>query len=147
MDFLTSQTSRVLAKAMDGLYARHTAIASNLANAETPGYQAREVLFEENLKQAIQAENHGQQASRFLPPGSLKVTSQKHYNPNPIPGNLDEARAQVERSQFQFRMDNNGVDVESQMAKLTRNSGKYQVLARLESKEFAALRGIIKGGQ
>ena len=33
-------------RALDGLDRRQQAIASNLANLETPGYQAREVSFE-----------------------------------------------------------------------------------------------------
>ena len=36
-----------------GLAARQTAIADNIANIETPGYQARKVKFEEALSQAV----------------------------------------------------------------------------------------------
>jgi flagellar basal-body rod protein FlgB len=36
-----------------GLSARQTAIADNIANIETPGFQARKVLFEEALHNAV----------------------------------------------------------------------------------------------
>ena len=36
-----------------GLAARQTAIADNIANIETPGYQARKVKFEEELSNAV----------------------------------------------------------------------------------------------
>ena len=36
-----------------GLSARQTAIAGNIANIETPGYQARKVKFEEALHSAV----------------------------------------------------------------------------------------------
>lgn len=36
-----------------GLSARQTAIADNIANIETPGYQARKVKFEEALSSAV----------------------------------------------------------------------------------------------
>lgn len=39
--------------AIRGLNARQQAIASNLANVETPGYQAREVAFEDSLRAAL----------------------------------------------------------------------------------------------
>ena len=39
--------------AVAGLAARQTAIADNIANIETPGYQARKVKFEEALSSAV----------------------------------------------------------------------------------------------
>lgn len=41
--------------AINGLDARQRVIASNIANVETPGYQAREVNFEDSLRAAISA--------------------------------------------------------------------------------------------
>ena len=40
---------RMLTAALDGLVARHKAIAANLANQSTPGYKRFDVLFEEQL--------------------------------------------------------------------------------------------------
>ena len=42
-----------LTSALDGLAARQRAIADNVANIQTPGYQAKRVLFEEALAQAV----------------------------------------------------------------------------------------------
>jgi flagellar basal-body rod protein FlgB len=49
-DDLSSSALRV---AVAGLSARQTAIANNIANIETPGYQARKVKFEEALSSAV----------------------------------------------------------------------------------------------
>lgn len=146
MDLIDNQTSRVLAKALDGISKRHTSIASNIANAETPGYRSITVSFEENLKQAINAENNGGQGPRFLPPGSLKTTSDKHVNPHPIASSTAASQAMIERSEFMYRFDKNGVDIEKSMADLAKNAGRYTALSRLEGKSFNALRTIIKGG-
>ena len=43
----------VLQFALDGVSAQQTATANNLANAETPGFTASDVSFEQSLQQAI----------------------------------------------------------------------------------------------
>ncbi len=50
---ISDTTTGALHRALDGLDQRQQAIASNIANLETPGYQAREVSFEESLRAAI----------------------------------------------------------------------------------------------
>lgn len=42
-----------LHSALNGLEARQKVISSNIANVETPGYQARVVSFEDSLRAAI----------------------------------------------------------------------------------------------
>ncbi len=48
--------TQVLEKALDLRLARHNLIASNLANMDTPGYEALDFSFEEELKRALEAE-------------------------------------------------------------------------------------------
>ena len=60
-DDLSSSALRV---AVAGLSARQTAIANNIANIETPGYQARKVKFEEALSSAVA---HGRSPSSVTP--------------------------------------------------------------------------------
>lgn len=52
---ISDPTTAALRAALDGLEQRQQAIASNLANLETPGYLAQEVHFEESLRAAIVA--------------------------------------------------------------------------------------------
>ena len=52
---ISDNTTSALHRALDGLDRRQQAIASNLANLETPGYQAREVSFEHSLRAAVMA--------------------------------------------------------------------------------------------
>ncbi|WP_109807751.1 flagellar basal body rod protein FlgB [Sphingosinithalassobacter portus] len=45
-------TTELIVKALDGLYARQTVTAQNIANANSPGYRAMRVSFEDSLKAA-----------------------------------------------------------------------------------------------
>ena len=54
-----SVTSLALESALDGLALRQRAIANNIANVNTPGYQARRVEFESALAKSV-AEGNGQ---------------------------------------------------------------------------------------
>jgi flagellar basal-body rod protein FlgB len=73
-----------------GLTQRQKAIAENVANIETPGYQAKTVSFEDSLASAIEA---GEPAS-FSPTESLS-TAATRMNGNNV--NLDiEITSQVE---------------------------------------------------
>ncbi len=146
MDLIDTQTTRVIAKALDGLSQRHTALAANIANAETPGYRGLNVNFEGTLAQAIEAENQGGQPSQFLPEGSLRTTDNRHINPNPVASSTADANALVERSSFLYRYDRNGVDIEQSMAQLARNAERYTVLSKLEGKQFSSLHRVISGG-
>jgi flagellar basal-body rod protein FlgB len=70
--------------AATGLAARQTAIADNIANIETPGYQARKVKFEEALTHAVQ---NGES------PASVRPSVQTSLEPTRLNGsnvNLDE---------------------------------------------------------
>ncbi len=50
---LESVTAVALSSALDGLSLRQRAIADNIANINTPGYHAKRVLFEDELRQAV----------------------------------------------------------------------------------------------
>lgn len=80
-DDVASSSLRV---AVAGLSARQNAIANNIANIETPGYQARKVKFEEALSSAVA---HGQSPST-VSPSVLKSLEPTRLNGNNV--NLDE---------------------------------------------------------
>jgi len=46
-------TMQAIQASLDGLAARQRVIAENLANSETPGYQAQTVSFEDSLASAV----------------------------------------------------------------------------------------------
>lgn len=146
MDLIDSQSSRVLAKALDGVMTRHSAIISNIANAETPGFASLKVDFEDQLKQAIDAENAAKNGQKnFVPPGSLKVSSAKHFNPKHIASSIEDTSFQIERVRFENRVDRNGVDIEQQMADLAKNTQRYQALSRMAHGSYESMKSVIRG--
>jgi len=52
MKFIDSNHSQMLGKAMDAYALRQKMTASNIANADTPGYKRHEVQFEQELQKA-----------------------------------------------------------------------------------------------
>lgn len=50
---LVDPTQQLLEAAMRGAWQRQTALTSNISNADTPGYQRKDVSFESTLAQAV----------------------------------------------------------------------------------------------
>jgi flagellar basal-body rod protein FlgB len=151
MDLINSLTTNMLEKSLDGLSKRHKAIASNLANVDTPNYHRRDVSFEGALKQALQTEktkgfpnlqpatNDEAMTLRTVRPGQFSLGSA--YN------SLSDVQPEItETSDLQYRIDGNSVDVETEMVQLARNTGRYTAVSNLESRNFKSLKGVISGG-
>ncbi|GAB3846524.1 flagellar basal body rod protein FlgB [Nesterenkonia populi] len=68
-----SVTTRALTSALDGLAARQSAIADNLANVNTPNFHARRVQFEDALADSVRQGDGAVEAaaSRSLEPTRL----------------------------------------------------------------------------
>lgn len=137
MDFLSSTTQKLFEKALDGLQARHQAISSNIANVDTPSYKKMTVDFESQLSQALEDSLPKADASE------LKQTDPRHMDAS---GHTlsDTQTANLERIQFEYRQDQNGVDIESEMVSLAKNTEHYMAVSKLQSKSFDGLNKIIQ---
>lgn len=98
-------TQTALERAMHGASLRQEALAQNMANANTPGYQRRDVDFHGALQRAL-AEGDAN-ALRAVP-----------------------MEATVDRSGA-LRADGNGVDVDVESATLAKNGMEYQALVQV----------------
>jgi flagellar basal-body rod protein FlgB len=148
MDFLISSfTSQLVDKAMDGVVMRHTAIASNLANVDTPGYQHRQVAFEGDLQRAI-GKFRGKADGMTIASNDVELGMQAsnplHLSPTPIFNSLDEITPRItSTSDTAYRNDGNNVDVEHEMVDLARNTEHFLALARLNRQIDDGLRKVI----
>lgn len=91
-----SVTSRAFSSALDGLAMRQRAIADNIANANTPGYQSRRVAFEDALASSVRTGD-----------GKVQATEARSLEPTRLNGsnvNLDtETLANIDTVlRFQF---------------------------------------------
>jgi flagellar basal-body rod protein FlgB len=150
MDLITSLTSQAMTKAMDGLAKRHQAIASNLANVETPNYRRRDVNFEGALDNAIRNTRHGEANSRQASNDDammLKTTRQGHIAIGQGDVSLDGIQPEItEAHDMKYRNDGNSVDVENEMAQLAKNTQRYVALSTMQSRNLKSIRSIITGG-
>lgn len=108
-------TMAVLEKGLDGTAARQSAIANNIANLETPGYAPRQVSFEGELRQAIDK-------------GRVEQV---------------DARAQT-MDAAAVRLDGNGIDLEAQVAKLSKNGLQHAALTRLLVKKLEMVKAALR---
>lgn len=124
MRVLQDQTSDSLKVALKGLATRQRAVAGNLANVETPGYQPRQVVFEQQLKAAL-----GRVRGKKIRPSVQAV------------------RPEVVTDQSSLlRRDGSGVDIEQELVQLVESGVHYQAAVRLLSRKYALLRTAIREG-
>ena len=105
---------RFLQSALDLRAYRQQTLASNVANADTPNYKARDFDFSKELTRAVDGRD-----SKI----TLKTTSSHHLQPkadNPLGVDL------LYRSSMQPSIDGNTVDMDIERAQFTDNAIHYQ---------------------
>lgn len=131
-----TQNFAILSKALDLRTQRHQVLASNIANADTPNYKARDFDFQSAMQNALagRAESGGLGMSR---------TSAKHL---PADGFGSSAMLKY-RSETQSAVDGNTVDMDVERSQITDNAVQYQILTELISNRFQGLRTAISSTQ
>jgi flagellar basal-body rod protein FlgB len=128
-----STTIPVMEEAMNFAQARHTVLAGNIANLDTPGYQARDLSvadFQERLKTAIKA---GREAQRPQSPG------EPPRPPRPL---LAEV---AKNSQSILRHDLADVSVEAQVSEMVQNQMQHNLALSIMVSQFRLLQTAISG--
>ncbi len=144
---------------MDGLMQRQHAVASNIANVMTPGFQRKEVAFESQLSEIMENEDlkdyiKGQNSIDYKPPMVDVFTGEVHTYRTPT---LQE-KAYLQSNTFeQFNPQvvtdvysgtdatGNNVELEREMMDLTKTGTRYMVLSNLERRSFAGISEVIRG--
>ncbi|MEY8877617.1 MAG: flagellar basal body rod protein FlgB [Leptothrix sp. (in: b-proteobacteria)] len=112
---------------------RQRLIASNIANAETPGYVARDLDFSSALRQAVGEQSAG---------GTLATTHARHLA---IPGGATAERNLLYATSSQANLDNNTVDMDRERASFADNAIKYESTLRFINGQVSTLMSAIKG--
>ncbi len=134
---LFSKAMGLMEKGLDAASVRHSVIANNLANVDTPGYKRSEVVFEEELRKAIAGHNRI----------TGLITNAKHIL---IGGgvSLEELTPKVTiRRETSMRNDGNNVDIDREMAALAKNTLLYSALAQGLNGELQKIRSAIFEGR
>ena len=111
---------------------RLNVVASNIANADTPGYVARDIDFSQALRNATGAMN----------PASVMASSQA--------GHLGGSAATTEANLVyampsQTNLDRNTVDMDRERANFTDNSVKYEATLRFITNNVRTMLSAITG--
>lgn len=136
---LSSEIYQVLEKAMNASSLQHQVTSNNIANVNTPGFKASEVVFQNKLDRVLNARE-----AEYMP---LAVTHQNHI---PIEEHmtLDMIRPEIiTRNETAMRNDDNNVDIDSEMAKMAENTAYYTSLAQITSNKISGLRSVITDGR
>jgi len=117
---------------------RQQLLASNIANADTPGYQARDFDFSSALAAATGGGTTGSSAG-----GGLVRTDAKHIDTSggsSLPGGV---KVQY-RAPSQAALDNNSVDVDVERAQFADNTVRYEASLRFLNQQIKNLLSAIQ---
>ncbi|MDA3904198.1 MAG: flagellar basal body rod protein FlgB [Desulfuromusa sp.] len=125
---IADRTIAALQKSLDLRAQKQQVIAGNIANAETPGYSARKLNFEDNLRQAISSpEMAGQKTNaKHFPIGSSGISS--------VQGSITK---QINSSPLG---DGNSVSIDDEMFDLAENQLLYEAASQILKKKFSMLK-------
>ena len=130
MDF----TWKVIEKDMEGIAQRFKATSRNLANVNTPAYARRNVSFEDELRDVIYSD-------RKL---NMTVTNPGHIPSRPR-AVADVTPAEIKIKDEMYRLDENNVDPEREMAVLAETRMMYSAMSRFAARKLANYRTVISG--
>ncbi len=108
-------------------------LASNLANADTPNYKARDIDFQSAMKMAMDSQS----------PASLQATNSKHFSTQT--NSLSMSPAVQYRTVTQDSLDGNTVDTQIEQSQFMENAVQYQASLEFLGGKFNSLRKAIKG--
>ncbi len=126
-------TTAVLKKSLDLRIQNQQVIASNIANAETPGYAAKSFEFEDQLRAAVAANDSNMLRThpRHLPREGASIEQ--------VQGRI------VEHPDTSGMGDRNSVDMDHEMVVMGKNQLYYEATTQLLSKKMGILKYAIQG--
>ena len=136
MNGIDDKTLQALQASLQFRQMRQELINSNIANAETPGYKAKRLDFEEALSRALDVDGKE----------NLLTTDEKHYNvgsggfKNLSPEIYDDPNGVVTE-------DGNTVDRDKEMVLMAENKVMYDAAVQLINKKMGLMKYILSSEQ
>lgn len=161
MDFISSRAMEVTTLALNGLSARHKVLSANVANADTAGYKRADVSFEDQLSKILGNGTLNQNTSNtdsrqlntlginFIPDSLAGSASENIFiekSSHDIDAKLNSFSPEyIVDDKTPSKPDGNNVNIEYEMAQLSKNGMKYSALSTLQAKMFRGIQEAIKG--
>ena len=143
---LFGPTHHLLSTSMRLRAARHEVLTANIANAETPGYRARDLEFADiltGMTQPDSAPSLSHSAASDVRAGRvvLATTHRQH-----LPQGGDKPST-TNGKEAERRLDENGVDLDYEIAQMTENALLHETSTTIMSKLIGKLRYAIGEGR
>ncbi len=128
---IDDKTMQALASSLNFRQMRNDLISSNIANAETPGYKAKAIDFEEALSRALDIDGNL----------SMNTADNKHYDVGS--GGFNNLQPEIyEETEGVTSIDGNTVDRDKEMALMAENQLLYNATVQLLNKKLGMLKYI-----
>ena len=125
--FAGVSTVDVLAGAMKVAQDNHRIISHNIANADTPGYTPTKMDFQGTLRNALGGRGRI----------SLRTTRPRHLQASFMRPELDSGQLLITKN------DQNRVDLEMEIADLSKNTGRYNLYGTILKKQFQMTKNML----
>jgi flagellar basal-body rod protein FlgB len=122
---MPDNTMKILEKMLDISAFRQKVLASNIANADTPGYKAKDISFQKELANLMDGPIEGSAAGQ---------PQKKSFEV-------------LETVTTMSNRDGNTVNLDIEMAKVAENTLLYNTAAQLMTTKTRMLKDVIKGGR
>ena len=132
MDFGRIPLLSGLVARLDFLASRTTVIAQNIANADTPNYQAKDV----------KAPNFGRMAQESA---AMRVTDPRHLSSKSISSSRSSSHTIVAAPDGEASLTGNQVSIETQAMKLSETRQEYALATSIYRKGLSMLRLAARG--
>ncbi|MDD3312372.1 flagellar basal body rod protein FlgB [Pseudodesulfovibrio sp.] len=121
-------------KVLDLRLQRQNLVMGNIANVNTPDFKARSLEFEDNLQKALDLDERGR----------MTRTSREHM---PVVFDASSFKGEgIEAFQPRTVYGEDSVDLDKEMAVMTKNGLMYDALASVIKKNFDGIRQAIQEG-
>ncbi len=133
---LEDKTLQALTASLKFRQLRQELHASNIANAETPGYKTKKLDFEEALARALDVDDQL----------AMKSSDSRHFDVGG--GSFNNLQPEVyEESNGIVSPDGNNVDRDAEMAEMAENKIMYDATVQLINKKLGLLKYAVGSGQ
>ena len=116
---------------------RQEILATNIANADTPNFKARDIDFKKELAHAL-AGGRGFE-------GTLLKTSLRHFSAGPASGGALSDRSLLYRIPAQASVDGNTVEMDAERAQFAENALRYETSLTVIGLQIKNLLAAIQG--
>ncbi|MCK9224687.1 MAG: flagellar basal body rod protein FlgB [Candidatus Muirbacterium halophilum] len=131
----SAKTLRLLEQGLDCASFRHRIISNNIANVDTPGFKISGVKFEDKLRKVLNDD------------GIKGVRTHANHMPVGLPQYNEVIPQKIMFTDTNYRNDKNNVDIDVEMAKMSKNSIYYEACITRTNSFFTNLdEAITKGG-